>query len=178
MQLGGLASFGCVPTGANGAGQGLADPAAAKLLVKCAKGIQKTGAKFVKARLGGLSKCLAGVTKCIQEKQNDAACLTAAGAKCRATADKIGDGPKGAGTKARAAIAKACTGADAGLLDATGIGDATLAAYCAAVGVPALTSANEVADCLIRHHSCRVNQLMDAANPRAREFLDIVGVAP
>jgi hypothetical protein len=50
--------------------------------------------------------------------------------------------------------------------------------YCAAVGVPALTGAAEVADCLIRHHTCRVGQLLDAETPRARELLDIVGIVP
>jgi hypothetical protein len=181
LQLVGVnpSSFTCLLNpGANGGGQGVGDPAQAKALVKCAKGVQKSAAKFGKTRLSGLQKCLAAVVKCVQEKPGDAKCLTGARSKCLKIAAKIGDEPKAAGGKARAAIVKACNGAGADLLDAVGLGQTSTAAYCAAVGVPALTTASEVADCLIRHHHCRIGQLLDTETPRARELLDIVGVVP
>lgn len=174
-----LFNFGCVLNpGANGAGQGVGDPARGKLLVKCAAGIQKAAAKFTATRLGGLQKCLAGVTKCVQQKAGDAACLAGARAKCGGVAAKVGDGPKGAGTKARAAIAKACTGVDAELLATNGLGQSALGSYCSAVGVGALATAGDVGECLLRHHACRVGQLLDAETPRARELLEFGGVAP
>lgn len=174
-----LFNFGCVLNpGANGAGQGVGDPARAKLLVKCAAGLQKAAAKFTATRLGGLQKCLAGVTKCVQQKSGDAGCLAGARAKCGGVAAKIGDGPKGAGTKARAAIAKACASVDAELLATNGLGQNALGSYCSAVGVSALATAGDVGECLLRHHTCRVGQLLDAETPRARELLEFGGVAP
>ncbi|MCC6847060.1 MAG: CSLREA domain-containing protein [Deltaproteobacteria bacterium] len=171
--------FGCLLSpGANGAGQGVGDPVRAKRLVKCASAIQKAAAKFASSRLGGLQKCVAAVTKCVQQKPGDAGCLAGARGKCGGVAAKIGDGPKGAGTKARAAIAKACGGLDAELLAADGLGQAALATYCGAVGVSPLTTAGDVGECLLRHHTCRVGQLLDAETPRARELLDFGGIAP
>jgi hypothetical protein len=172
-------SFRCLLNpGASGGGQGVGDAAQAKRLVKCAAGVQKAAGKFGKARLGGLQKCLASVGKCLQEKPGDAKCLAGARKKCGKIAGKIGDGPKGAATKARAVIAKACNGADADVLAAVGLGQAATSDYCTAVGVPALTTASDVAECLIRHHSCRIDQLLDLGTPRARELLDIAGVDP
>ena len=72
--------------GANGRRPGVGDPVRAKVLVKCAQGIQKAAAKFAQARLGGFQKCLAAVTKCIQQKPGDAGCLAGARGKC------LGDG--------------------------------------------------------------------------------------
>ncbi len=160
------------------AGSGAVDPAQAKAFLKCAGGIQKAASKYLKSRLGGFQKCLASVTKCVQSKNGDAACLGGARAKCLATADKVGDAPKGAGGKFRGAVAKACVGVDAEILDANGLGQSSLAAYCAAVGVPALATPADVAECLARHHSCRIGQLLDAEAPRARELLLLGGIAP
>ncbi|MEB2284686.1 MAG: hypothetical protein B6D46_01565 [Polyangiaceae bacterium UTPRO1] len=183
LQAAGVSMFGigCIPNpGADGAGQGLADPARAKVLVKCAAGIQKAAAKFSATRLGGLQKCAAAVTKCIQQKPGDARCLAGVRGKCSALAAKTGNGPKGAGGKARAAIAKACRGADTELLATAGLGFQTpaLATYCAAIGVSPLATADDAGECLLRHHACRVGQLLDAETPRAREFLDFGGIAP
>lgn len=160
------------------AGSGAVDPAQTKTFLKCATGIQKAASKYLKSRLGGFQKCLASVTKCVQLKNGDAACLGGARAKCLGVAAKLGDDPKGAGGKFRAAIAKACVGVDAELLGADGLGQSNLAAYCAAVGVPALATPADVADCLARHHGCRVGQLLDAEAPRARELLELGGIAP
>ena len=172
-------SFRCLLNpGASGGGQGVADAAQAKLLVKCATGIQKAAGKFGKARLGGLQKCLASVGKCLQEKPGDAKCLAGARKKCVKIAGKIGDAPKGAATKARAKIIKACSGADVELLAAVGLGQAETSDYCTAAGVPALTTASDVAECLIHHHTCRIDQLLDTGTPRARELLDIAGIDP
>ncbi len=159
-------------------GSGAVDAAQTKAFLKCATGIQKAAGKFLKSRLGGFQKCLAGVTKCVQLKPGDAACLGGARAKCLAAAAKVGDAPKGAGGKFRTAVAKACVGVDAELLGANGLGQSNVASYCAGVGVPALATAADVAECLARHHSCRVGQLLDAEAPRARELLELGGIAP
>ncbi len=168
---------GCLLSSGNGSGV-IADAASAKALVKCGQGIQKAAAKFVQTRLGGFQKCLAAVTKCVQQKPGDAACLAGARAKCLASAAKIGDAPKGAGGKARALILKACGTADAGVLAASGLNQTALSSYCSAVGVAALATTSDVAECLVRHHTCRVGQLVDAESPRARELLEVGGIAP
>ncbi|MCC6763666.1 MAG: CSLREA domain-containing protein [Deltaproteobacteria bacterium] len=174
-----LFGFGCLLNpGANGGGQGVGDPARAKLLVKCASAVQKAAAKFAASRLGGLQKCVAAMTKCAQLKPGDAGCLAGARRKCAGIAAKIGDGPKGAGTKARAAIAKACNGVETELLATDGLGQTALATYCSAVGVSPLATAGDVGECLLRHHACRVGQLLDAETPRGRELLDFGGIAP
>jgi CSLREA domain-containing protein len=168
---------GCLPN-PGVTGSDAVDPTQSKAFLKCAGGIQKAASKYLKSRLGGFRKCLASVTKCVQLKPGDAACLGGARAKCLAGAAKLGDDPKGAGGKFRAAVAKACVGVDAALLATNGLGHSSLAAYCAAVGVPALATASDVADCLARHHSCRAGQLLDAEAPRARELLELGGIAP
>ena len=173
------ADFPCVAAGADGGGQGVGDTARAKALIGCAKGLQKAAGAFVKARLGGLQKCLAGITECKQRKPADIACPDKVRAKCAKIVAKIGDAPKGAGDKARRAIAKACAAADPADLGAlSGLGETSAASYCAAIGVPALSDAADVAECVVRHHTCRVGQLLDGESPRARELLGIVGVAP
>jgi CSLREA domain-containing protein len=174
----GLISSCLLTPAATGGGQGVGDATRGKVLAKCAQGMQKAAAKFTQARLGGFQKCLAGVTKCVQQKPGDAGCLNGARAKCAGAAAKIGDGPKGAGTKARAAIAKACTGVDADVLAANGLNAGQLAGYCAAIGVAPLATAADVGECLLRHHTCRVGQLLDVEIPRTRELLDVGGVAP
>ena len=80
--------------------------------------------------------------------------------------------------KFRTAVAKACAGVDAELLATNGLGQSSLASYCAAVGVPAHATPADVAECVARHHSCRVGQLLDAEAPRARELLELGGIAP
>ena len=64
------------------------------------------------------------------------------------------------------------------MLAETGLGQAATSEYCTAAGVPVLATAGDVAECLIRHHTCRIDQLLDIGTPRARELFEIAGVDP
>jgi hypothetical protein len=170
------AVFSCAIDGADGGGQGLGDVARGKALTKCEKGVEKAAATFVKQQLVGLAACIAQVAKCVQQKPGDAACIAKAEAKCDKLEAKLA-GPKGPAAKALAAIDKSCESDPADLLDAAGLGHGALATYCAALGVPALASSGDVAECLVRDHRCRVGHLLDASIPRAVELLSLGGIS-
>jgi hypothetical protein len=177
LELAGIdpADFGCLATGADGGGQGIADLARAKKATKCAAGIPKAAATYVKARVNALQSCAQQVAKCVQEKPGDARCLPRAEASCAKQAAKL-VGPKGAAAKATAAIAKACAGDFADVLAAAGVGHGSAASHCSALGVSSLATIGDVAECVVRDHSCRAGQLLDAAIPRALELLELGGV--
>jgi hypothetical protein len=171
------AVYSCAIPGADGGGQGLSDSARGKVLSKCEKGIEKAAATFVKKQLVGFTGCIGSVAKCIQQKPADATCIDKAQAKCAKLEAEL-EGPKGPAAKAIAAIDKACTGDFADLLDATGLGHGEVASHCEAIGVPALASSNDVAECLVLDHRCRVANLLDASVPRAFELLSLGGITP
>lgn len=160
---------------ADGGGAGIDDPAQAKALVTCAKSIRAAGSKLAAAELGQLQRCLATVTKCVQTKPGDAACLVKAGAACTTAGAKI--------TAAKAAFGPAFSkkcgvptlGAGA-LLDASGLAYDAEAATCAYYGVPGLGSIADVASCLASRHSCAAERLVGLQYPRARELLGLAGV--
>jgi hypothetical protein len=82
--------------------------------------------------------------------------------------------PKSLAGKAQAAIVKACGALlPADLLAPEGVGRGDLAAVCAALGVPTLGSAADVAACLVAQHDCRVDDLLLKQYPRARELDEI-----
>lgn len=167
--------FGCLASGADGGGQGVGAPARAKLVAKCAGGLPKAAATYVKLRAGALQGCAQKVAQCVQEKPGDPKCLPKAQASCAKLGAKL-EGPKGAATKATAAIAKACAGDVADVVAAIGIGAGSAAAHCAALGVGSLATIGDVAECVVRDHACRTGQLLDAAIPRASEFLELGGL--
>ena len=159
------------------AGSGAVDAARTKAFLKCATGLQKGAGKFLKARLGGLQKCLAAVTKCVQLKPGDTACLGGARAKCLAAGTKIGDGERGPAGSSGTRSARRAPASTPSSSRRTGSGS-RISRLCAAVGVAALATPADVAECLARHHACRVGQLLDAEAPRARELLELGGIAP
>lgn len=171
------AAYGCVAVGADGGGTGLGDAARGKVLTRCEKAIEMVSGAYVKQRLATLQTCIGNVAKCVQQKPGDDGCVAKAQAKCAKLGARL-DGPKGPAAKAQAAIAKACAGDVAGVLAATGLGEGGSAAYCSALGVPALGSVDDVATCLLLDHRCRVAGLLDESIPRAAELLSRGGLVP
>jgi len=159
-----------------GGGQGLQDPTGAgKALVKCQKGLQKAGVAFVTKKLGRMSKCLGAVASCIQ--LGKPGCDVKATATCTKQLDGIGDDE----AKVRGAVAKACGGVPAPLSpsqlqDAIGLGFGAEAGDCAARGVPTLENAEDIGNCVVAQHECRIEEIAGAIVPRAREYLGFVGV--
>lgn len=169
--------FGCLASGADGGGQGIGAPARAKLVTKCAAGLPKAVATYVKQHVTLLQGCVQKVAQCVQQKPADPKCLPKAEAACAKLEAKL-DGPKGARVKATAAIAKACAGDVADVLAATGVGQGSTAGHCAALGVASLATIADVAECVVRDHACRAGQLLETAIPRAAELLELGGLVP
>ncbi len=171
-------TFGCLAAGADGGGQGVGDAARGKALTKCEKAVEKAGASYVEQQVGGLLKCIEGVTKCTQQKPDDPKCAGKAQATCAKIGAKL-DGPNGPAAKVRATLAKACVASDpADVFGAMGLGEGSATAYCSELGTSGSATVADVADCLVRDHRCRVGQLLDAAVPRAAELLSHGGIAP
>ena len=166
--------FACLEPGANGNQSGLGDPARGKAVVKCQQAIAKAGIAYAARRQKLVGKCYDVLGACVQAPGGSSSCLEKVRAKCETLFDPVwawyGD-PKGLIGKARAAIAKGCGGVPlADLLAPEGLGRGDLATVCAQLGVPALGSVTDVADCLAEQHACRVDQLSEKQYPRAEEF--------
>ena len=69
-----------VPTGAAAATQ------TARLIENCQQKVTQAGAKFLDKELQGLTRCVTGISKCLQTKAGAAKCLTQANKKCSRTA--------------------------------------------------------------------------------------------
>lgn len=177
------ADFPCVEPGADGGGAGLGDPReAGKPATKCEEGIENAGTLFVKAKLSRLEKCVDAVFACVQEKPGDADCQAKARDLCERETSKIDEGDKSDEAKLRTAIEKACGPKKAGeppqvapadLLAPAGLGFSANATACARLGVSSLNSTGDVAECVVRHHECRVEKLIEKEAPRAREMLAV-----
>jgi hypothetical protein len=173
------ANFPCIGGVANGNQQGIGSPAGAKVLVKCAAGLSKASATFVKSRQKALQKCLGTVLPCLQQTPGDA-CLEKAQKKCAKLARVFDESsskrPEG---KAIAAVEKACNGVGlSDLLDVHGLGVSAVGASCAAIGVPTIGNARELAQCMVRYEKCRVDRAVEKELPRADELFGLAGVAP
>lgn len=170
--------FPCLGASADGAGAGLSD--AAKAAVKCQRAITKAGTKLASARFKTFQKCAAAVTTCIQVKPSDAKCRTKAGATCTKQLAKLSAAGSGAAAKLAAAIGKGCGKAPltvADVLAAPGLAFDARAGECAALEAPPSGSLAALADCVARHHACRVDQMLENELPRLRELLAIAGVS-
>jgi hypothetical protein len=125
------------------------------------------------------STCALAVAACRQQKPGDLGCPPKAEAKCAKAIAKLTLPAKGVEAKLGAAIAKSCGGPKVlatDLTGATGLGFNARAEDCAALGVPVLATAVDVAACTTRLHECRAEQLLDLETPRLRELLSIGGV--
>lgn len=169
-QLDVASGFDCLEPGANGNQTGLGDPVRGKAVVKCQQAIAKAGIAYAAKRQKQARKCYDLLAACVQA----ASCSEKVQEKCESFFDPVwawAEDPKGLVGKARAAIVKGCGGLPlADLLVAEGVGRGDLATVCAQLGVPALGSATDVADCLAEQHACRVDQVIRKQYPRAEEF--------
>ncbi len=175
----------CLATGANGNTLGLGKPApVVKAVVKCQRGIDVAGARFVKQVLDAEQRCTEAVARCLQTKPGDAKCLGKAQQTCRKVTAKLYEGPKSREAKLKAAIARTCGSAKPGqaprvalddLRSVLGVGYDTLADDCAAYGVAGLASVADVSECLARQHVCRADLIHTLRTPRAQELLTIGG---
>lgn len=157
----------CAPR-ANGGGSGVTDVARAKLLLKCAVALQKTGAKVVSGRTKTFQGCLASLESCVQKKPGDTPCLQKAGAKCTKALPKLG----ALDDKARASIAKACAPLTPDELRLTsGLGFGNEVPACGALDGP-----DAIAACVVAQHACAVDCLVALETPRAGELLTLGGL--
>ncbi len=166
----------CSPL-ANGAGQGLGDPDAAKATAKCQKGLQSAGRKFITTKLKRLHKCVNAVFKCVQQKSGDAACLTKATTRCDKEIAKVTQDED----KLRAKAIKVCSSdkmSPNDLFMVEGVGYDSEFVTCDAVGQGTVGSLPDIAECLVRQHECTVERLLGQAVPRATELLTLVGRNP
>lgn len=166
---------------ADGAGAGLAAPRG-KGALKCQKAIAKAGAKLAAQRVSHLGKCLVGGFVCAQEKPVDA-CWQKAAAGCDKELAAIAKDEAKLAATTRKACGRKSPDAPPILLveelrDATGLGYATAATSCQALGVPFLDGEGAIAECLARQHACRVDAALGAAVPRAADLLTRAGRDP
>lgn len=165
----------CLGGTANGAGQGVADPAAQKAVAKCQKAFAKAGSAFASQELKILQKCAATVAACVQLKASDPACLAKATTTCGKLAQKL----VAAEAKVGTAIAKSCGGAVgvASVVASAGLGFGSHETTCTGLGVATLASLGDVATCSVRLHACRAEQMLENQTPRLRELLEL-GATP
>jgi hypothetical protein len=177
LGLGGLAAatvLPCATTIPGGAGSGLG--VRGKAVDACQQAIQKAGAKLVAGTARLARRCAALVFTCRQQKPADLACLPRARVACA----RGGTTTTSLATKVAAAIAKRCdvpTFSTAELLGATGAGFQSQAARCKALGIPTLGTVDAIGACVIRHHRCHAQQVMERELPRLAELLDAGGVS-
>lgn len=166
------------PPRADGQELGLNRPGkAAKALAKCSKTLGQAGAKFAAARMKHLQKCAAAAFACVQQKPGDAACVAKADRSCakelaKSAADEV---------KLHGAVLKACDAPAVDPVDlrsVAGIGYEMQAPVCQERGVATMSSAGDVADCVIAQHACRVDDMLAGEVPRADELFRLVGHDP
>lgn len=159
-----------------GVGVGVGDARRAKAVTTCQKALGTAGTSFARKKQKILIGCVAGVQKCLQLKPGQASCVVKTGDQCARSVAKIA----GIEAKLTAAVQKSCGAAVTpdDLLGTAGLGFAAEADSCAGFGVPALESAADVALCLVRRQSCAAERLLGLEAPRARELLQLAGIAP
>jgi CSLREA domain-containing protein len=144
-----------------------------KLAVKCQAAIKKAGHTFIKKKLLNLDKCANGILKCIQTKADadpkQQECVVKAGQKCAQVPG--GDFAKIAADEDKlvASIRKFCEveGLTPDDLRSTyGLGFDSIAADCSSVA-----TVQDIADCIALQHECRVEQMFEVQEPRARELI-------
>jgi hypothetical protein len=157
----------------DGGGAGIGDATRGKKLVKCAVTIQKSGTALEKKRLAGLQKCVDAALACLQTKDGDTKCLTAAHNTCSTI---LGPGFTKDDTALFTKITKACGPAvvePTDLTDINGLGFGTAGpnSACGIVGAPTPIDADSVALCVGRAHACRAAEALSSQVPRAAGLL-------
>lgn len=162
------------PAPADGGGQGIAGEAGVEL-ARCAAGLRKAGARYGSRRVARLQKCVATVTKCVQRKPGDAACLARASATCAKEQDAVAFDS----LILVDAIERACGAATvADLRSLAGMGFAAEDAPCVTeAGIPPV-ALGALTGCFARGHACRAEQLVAFESPRAAELVALAGISP
>ncbi len=166
------------PQRADGTGLGLGDPEGRGRAVSiCQKTLEQAAATFAKRGLKRMQRCADAVFTCLQQQPGVTSCRDKARVLCAAETLKLRDPSSGENAKFRDTIVRACAGAvPADVLDTRGLGHRAESAICASLGVMSLQSITDVAECVVRRHACRVQELLAAGMPRAAELLDLGGV--
>ena len=163
----------CLPETPRNAAAGLVPATGAKAAVKCQKAVAKAAFAFAAGEQRAAQKCSAVGYDCVLAGVTPA-CLAKTQSSCGAAFGKL----VGLEGKLRAAVSKACDVlAPTDLVDLPGLAFAERAGECGALGVAGVGSTDDVASCLARQHTCRVEQLLETERPRLRELLDLGGVA-
>lgn len=147
--------------------QGLADPKAAKAVIRCQKALTTAATKLVGSRLKRLDGCFARALDCAQTKQAEVACTTRTRATCERGLKKLADDD----AKARSTIVKTCgrlTAADRGV--SIGLGFDAQAATC-----PGVTDVQQLALCATARTRCETDELATVEGPRTGELLRLLG---
>jgi hypothetical protein len=147
-----------------------------KRIAACAKEVGKAGSKFVSSKLKSVEKCLGAISKCVQTKPRDQACLDRVATKC---AKELGVGGKiaKAEAKLRSAIQRKCSPVTfADLTGSSGMNLADVAEVCPQVGIAGLANLDDYTECLFRNHECFVDEMVATQYPRTGELLDKVGL--
>ena len=139
---------------------------------RCQRTITQAGTALVTRQLSEIDRCTGAVLRCIEAMPDDPTCLTAASARCTRVLGRV------ARREARLArtIAMRCGDVGfAGLVDAEGLGFATLAEDCP-VPPAAPAPAVGLGSCLAHRVRCAGERLLAIAMPRTRELVRVAGV--
>ncbi len=155
-----------------GIGAELLPPDIRRPVVKCQADIVKAGIKFVSKKLKQLDRCAAAVFECVHRKPGEQACLDKATTRCEKAIGKIVKLEEKFTTR----ILDRCGDIDpATLLTTFGLGYDEVAADCASEYGAPLTDSASIAACIVLQHECVAERIFDTHEPRAAEFLDLVG---
>lgn len=171
--LDGLADpFLCLPD-RGGTDEAVADRrGTGKALTKCARAIRTKASALGAKRLKALGRCATALFAC--EQRDDQACRTKAATSCEkafaAVAAAADDLPSDLAAKCASPL-------QAEALQLAGLHLGAVTDVCAAVGVPVVASFGQHATCLIRQQACAVEELAQAAVPRAAGLLAAQGLS-
>lgn len=148
---------------------GLPDPDAAKVVSKCQSGLAKARSGAQAARLKALDACGGKLSRCVQTKPGDGACLDKAADACAKAKEKLA----AVDEKLTQSAAKACGALTTGdLLAANGLDADRSNPACAAP----VTNLASLGACLVTVTACVSGDLTEATQPRLAQLLALAGV--
>jgi hypothetical protein len=145
-----------------------------KAILRCTKRIAKAGATLVDKRREAIDRCVDRVFGCVKLRPTDARCLDKARVGCNRDFTRMA----AADARLGRAILQKCppSALPFSLLaeaDVANLG--ALAPVCAGFGESLLTSLEHYEVCLLRQHTCVVEELVRVAAPRSAELIGLVG---
>jgi hypothetical protein len=164
----------CLDVGSDGGGQGLGD--FGKPALKCQQGIIKASLKLGSAVAKTFQKCVDLGVACLQQKNADPPCVTAAAAKCQKLSDKAQDRTNGTLFKILGAAAKSCGGISTEQLQqSAGLGFEAQSDRCIRLEASQGDVQGTIA-CAGVQQSCESKQMLLREIPRFEEFLALLNV--